>query len=466
MTFSRTENNALQHATSHNKCLDLFANIGAMRHWALTGNQIKIIEQFINAYKEDSKTAVKIAFWARWCRGGSGERAVFHIILEFLCSKDPRFVINNIHSIVKYGYWKDLIPYANGDYKIHCFDVYNAVINTWSNAIKKQDNLASKWAPRKGNIAKDLKDALGLTWKEYRKTLKKNSRTVEQIMCNDSFDKIKYSTVPSIAMIKYYKAFAKNDIDRFDTFVSDKDAKVNTSVLYPHDVFKVMGNNVELADKQWSQLPDYIAEGENILPMSDVSGSMCMEYMKPIPMDISIALGLYLSERNKGAFKNKIMTFSGSPELFEVDPSWDIQTKYNHVHNANWGMNTNLEKAYRLILDTAEAFNVPQEHMPTMLLILSDMQFDQCTNGIHLDNMKDLYRDKGYKFPKVVFWNLRSTDNGSPAKHDDDNVALVSGFSPALMKSVLAAENFNPVDVMMDTIKPIKLVFSSNDEEE
>ena len=34
------------------------------------------------------------------------------------------------------------------------------------------------------------------------------------------------------------------------------------------------------------------------------------------------------------------------------------------------------------------------------------------------------------------------------------------------MKSVLAAENFNPVDVMMDTIKPIKLVFSSNDEEE
>ncbi len=51
-------------------------------------------------------------------------------------------------------------------------------------------------------------------------------------------------------------------------------------------------------------------EKENSLAMVDVSGSM---YGTPIT--VSVALGLYLAERNKGNFHNHFMTFSERPQM-------------------------------------------------------------------------------------------------------------------------------------------------------
>ena len=450
--LSRTANNAIQYKGTLSKCLDLFAGIGAMRHQ----NVDTVISIFKKALHENIELSLKILFWARSCRGGAGEKHTFKVILEHICDVYPEFVVQNISNIVKYGYWKDLVRFTESDVP---HDIRVAIVITWCNNIALKDRLACKWAPRKGELAKLLKQRLNLTWKAYRHDLKESSSTVEQVMCNKSFSDIEYQHVPSIAMVKYNKAFKKRDEQRFDKFVSSKDTKVNVSVLYPHDVFKSMHDNVELSDKQWKALPDYIAEGENILPMSDVSGSMsCCE--APEPMEISIALGLYLSERNKGKFKNKILTFSKSPEFFDVDPEWNILEKYQRVKRANWDMNTDFEKAYMLILDTGISYNVPQENMPTMILVLSDMQFDEASSqSSHFENMRDKFKSHGYKLPKIVFWNLNHYDNGFPATSEDDGVALVSGYSPALMKSVLACEKFDPINVMMEAVKDIKLTF-------
>jgi hypothetical protein len=455
--ISYTENKAQQYKSSNNKCLDWFAQIGALRHQSINGGQDIVWNLFNEAFKEDQETALKVLFWGRWCRGGAGERATFHIIFDRLCRIHPEFVFKNIKAVVKYGYWKELIPYM--DYMTYP-NIAEQIERLWAIAIMEKDRLACKWAPRKGDYAKAIKGRMNFTWKEYRKHLKEHSETVEQNMASKEWDKINYSMVPSLAMMKYRKAFKKRDTDRFDVFVQDKDTKINVSVLYPHQVFASMVDNVALADKQWKQLPDYVAEGENILPMSDVSGSMTM-YGPPEPILVSIGLGLYLSERNKGAFKNKILTFSGSPEFFEVNPDWNIREKYQRVLHANWDMNTNFEKAYRLILDTGTAFNVPQDNMPTMLLVLSDMQFDEATgrNKPHLEIIREEFELAGYTMPKIVFWNLRAGSNGLPATSDDDGVAMVSGYSPALMTALLSAQNFNPVDVMMEAIDPIELNF-------
>ena len=50
-------------------------------------------------------------------------------------------------------------------------------------------------------------------------------------------------------------------------------------------------------------------------------------------------------------------------------------------------------------------------------------------------------------------WNLNAYDN-VPAKYDESGVALISGFSPAIMKSVLGGdmEQFTPEAIMMKTI--------------
>jgi hypothetical protein len=166
-----------------------------------------------------------------------------------------------------------------------------------------------------------------------------------------------------------------------------------------------------------------------------------------------------LAERNKGQFKNRCLTFSASPEFFELKEDWSLKDKFNRLQRANWGMTTNFEKAYELVLDTGTSFNVPQDCMPTMLLVLSDMQFDEATGrkDPHIENIKNRFNEAGYKMPKLVFWNLREAMTGMPASENSEGVALVSGFSPAVMKAILAAEDFNPVSVMLEALDPIKL---------
>lgn len=55
---------------------------------------------------------------------------------------------------------------------------------------------------------------------------------------------------------------------------------------------------------------------------------------------------------------------------------------------------------------------------------------------------------------KLFFWNLNSYDN-VPVKFNDTGVALVSGFSPAIVKSILSndsLDNFTPEKIMLNTI--------------
>jgi hypothetical protein len=118
-------------------------------------------------------------------------------------------------------------------------------------------------------------------------------------------------------------------------------------------------------------------------------------------------------------------------------------------------MNTDLHKAMDKILQTAIDGNVPQSEMPKILLILSDMQFDSCTS--HDDSAMEMierkYSEAGYEVPKIVFWNLNSKDN-APVKFDKSGTALVSGFSPSIVKAVLAGdmEEFTPEAIMMKAV--------------
>ena len=83
------------------------------------------------------------------------------------------------------------------------------------------------------------------------------------------------------------------------------------------------------------------------------------------------------------------------------------------------------------------------------------MLFRSC---VHHDNsamemIERKYAEAGYEVPQVVFWNLNSSDN-VPVKADKSGAALVSGFSPSIMTSLLAADlsEFTPEGIMRKTI--------------
>jgi len=442
MNYTTTTNGAKQYTSSTDVCVDLFSKIGSMRHW----DRRDILEYFERAFEHNPELSTRITYWARAARQGSGERKTFYTILDEIARTSPDFISDNARTLAQLGYWKDLIGYCD----------IPGVLSAFAQAIKDGDRLANKWAPRKGEVAKRLRDELGYTNKEYRKWLKKHSDTVETKMSNKEWQDIKYSSVPGSAMRRYSRAYDRNDHQRFDGWKNDDTTKASVSATYPHQIFGVMDQDEKLAEKMWRDLPDFIDTEDIILPMIDVSGSMYGNALQ-----VAISLGMYLAERNKSQFVNTFLTFSDRPQLVRIDPTKSLAEKFQTINSSEWGVNTDFERAYTKILELATKHNVDPKSMPTMLLVLSDMQFDRSGNGnLHLEDIKYEYKAHGYEIPKLVFWDLFAHP-GQPAECSDENVAMISGFSPSIMKAVLNAEEFNPIDVMLEALEPIELDYTN-----
>ena len=443
--YNTTTNGALQHETSGNKCLDLFSVIGNLRECSRTD----ILERFEQAFNENPKLATQVAHWARAARQGSGERNTFYVILDEIAKSSPDFISDNAQTLADIGYYKDLLRYFHID----------GVVKAFARSIKDKHRLACKWAPRKGENARKLRDELGFTNKQYRKWIGEHSETVEDLMSSKLFSSVNYSSVPGGAMRKYKDAFMKRDLARFDDWKNDKNTTAAVSATYPHQIIELAAGDEALADKMWNNLEDFVVEGENILPMIDTSGSMI-----GMPLQVAISLGMYLAERNKSEFKDTFLTFSESPEFVRLQGG-SVADRMRNIGQANWGMNTDFTKAYDLILQTAVTYNVDKGSMPTMLLVLSDMQFDESQDGydvpkVHFDDIKDKFNKSGYEMPKLVFWNLNSY-SGNQSTMNEDGVCMVSGFSPSIMKAILSCEDFNPMNVMMEALEPIELDYSN-----
>ena len=111
-----------------------------------------------------------------------------------------------------------------------------------------------------------------------------------------------------------------------------------------------------------------------ILPLCDVSGSMSIHVSgNTTAMDICIALGMYISERNEGIFKDAFITFSENPQINYVRGD-NLYQRYRSLHSANWGYNTNIKKVFSTLLDKAENNNISPNDMPDTILIMSDME--------------------------------------------------------------------------------------------
>jgi hypothetical protein len=444
---ARTENDMKARKSTASPCVDLFYKIGAMR------NQ-NVIPAFTAAFVSDKNVTLRIAQWARDVRGGAGERKIFRDILSHLEESDSDAAIALMRKVPELGRWDDLFVFKTDSMRKKAFALIEKALN-------EGNGLCAKWMPRKGADAVALRNFLGMTPKKYRKTLVNLTKVVETQMCAKDWNNINFSHVPSLAAARYKKAFFKNAKDAYSAYLEalkngDPTVKVNAGAVYPYDVIKTARNGdreaTQLVISQWNALPNYVGDA-NILPMVDVSGSMetPVSGANVTAMDVALSLGLYLADKNTGDFKDCFLTFSGSPELLKL--RGNIIDKMNQMESSSWDMNTNLHAAFELILKTAKANNVPGEEMPKNVLILSDMQFDLCVT--HDDSAIEMiarkYENAGYNMPKVVFWNLRDAGN-VPVKFDASGVALVSGFSPAIMKSILAGKEFTPEAIMMDTI--------------
>jgi hypothetical protein len=456
--LSRTTNGMKAHAGTGDACVNLFYAIGAMR-----GKDI--LPLFKAAFAENSEVALRITQWARDVRGGAGERQIFKDILAHLEITNQADALTALQGkIPEIGRADDLlIGWKTAEARNHAFTVYGE-------QLRQGNGLFYKWLPREKSaqkkLAAEIRSFFGLTPRQYRKLASANTKVVESQMCAKDWDNINFSHVPSVAASRYKKAFKRNADAAFTAYVEkltkgDPSVKVNAGSIFPYEVIKgwqTSRNEATLRghiNAQWAALPNYVGDA-SILPLVDVSGSMSCPAGGDTSVtchDVALSLGLYLSEKNKGKFKDMFLTFSDTPELLHL--TGDVMDRLAAMDRSNWDMSTDIVAAFAKILDVAVRGRVPQEEMPNTILILSDMQFNECVewDDSAFESVKRQFAAAGYKAPSVVFWNLKHVGT-APVKSNTKGAALVSGFSPAIVASILGADpdDFSPLSLMLKAV--------------
>lgn len=464
--LTRTTNGAIVYSTTGEELVDFFYAVGASR------NDSKLINVFERSFRVMPLETLKVLFYARDVRGGMGERKSFRRILKHASMKYPVTMAKNIDAIVEFGRYDDLLWMLSTPAKNQVLAYIDRQLA--DDILSDYPSLLGKWLPSEnasGKITKKnshiVRKYLGLTCKDYGNMLsdlRRKINIVERHICSKEWNNIEFEKLPSYAMKRYKNVFLKHCPDAYRAYLDSLikgEKKVNAKTLYPYDIIKeIVGYNgrtqygldqetKDLMNEMWKALPDYL-EGseENILVVADTSASMW-----GTPYHSAIALAIYTAQRNKGMFHNHFITFSESPRLVQIK-----HERLEHICNSIKDIysNTNVEKVFKLILNTAVNNNLPQEEMPSRIVIVSDMQFDFMTSGNTslpmFVNIKKQYEAAGYKLPGLVFWNVAAETNNFPMKTDERGIQMVSGHSPAIFKDLLADKFSTPLELVLRAI--------------
>ncbi|EPS98363.1 hypothetical protein FOMPIDRAFT_41926 [Fomitopsis schrenkii] len=288
----------------------------------------------------------------------------------------------------------------------------------------------------------------------------------EPLMSAGRWKEINYSRVASLCMKSNMVLFYKHDPEGFEAFVTKVEGgnkKISGATLMPHKIVEAVQGvgyyerlSEELSDKlreiqlrvldaQWASLVERLREAgrlDSALAVCDVSGSMSGE-----PINVSLALSLVTAQLAKPPFSNGFITFSQNPQFQLVDVEKNgLAGTLGDMMQSQWDMNTDLHAVFvKLLLPLAVENKVKPEDMIKTLFVFSDMQFDDATDQnasweTNHDAIEREYKEAGYEVPQIVYWDLAAHDvrgpglSAIPVTSDKKGVALMNGFSPAMLK--------------------------------
>ncbi len=472
----RTKEGGTQHEHALDHAVEFFSKAGSMFSKAehFYDGQETALSLFQKVWISDKPTAFKLLLWLRDCRGGAGNRSGFRECLSWLANFEPDWVAVNIGWIPEVGRWDDMrVVYGTA--------VEHKAVPVWAKAIQDCNVLAAKWADRKD---KPLKHALGFKEEgKFRKYLAKirKDHIVEHKMSTSRWNEIAYHTVPSLAMARYTNAFNRHDPVRFAAYkerLKSGTDSVHAQVLFPHDCVRtVFHGQADIADAQFEALPNYM-EGvdERVIVISDTSGSMAIRISGSVQaVHVSQGMALYCSAKigKDNPFHKKFIGFCSESKFKDwSELSFSQAVRNRDIVDRAVG-STRIDKALDLILKTATFFKLHQDQMPTTLLIVSDMQFHAgagnfwpwSRSGGHMNyeacmaevkNALNRWTEKGYQIPKIVYWNTAGYA-GQPDTVMSKNIALVSGFSPAVLKAIFKGADMTPVGVMKAALEKYEI---------
>lgn len=469
MQWGTTDNGADCKVTTGNCCLDLFGRAGAMREASVFEKS----QLFLKAYQENPDMAMKLLFYIRDAREGYGERDTFNQMFAYLASVNKESVVKNLWAVIEYGRAKDFYSLigTNAEQEMWQFMQEQFELDYENMKCGRSISLLAKWiatpdskSEKTSQLGKLTAKKLGYSYKtmrEYKtklRELRKYLDIPEAKMCAGNWEAIEYSKCGAKFMLKNREAIKKHDGKRYVKYLADVKngkQKINMQTNTPYDIVHqaIHKNSADDIEVMWANLPDK-CKG-NALVMCDTSGSM-YGGKSVVPMEVAIALTLYLSERNKGCLKNVFMTFEEQPKFMKVYGS-NLAQKYMNVSHASWAGSTDLEAAFDLLLKTCITHNVAIEDMPDAIVVVSDMQINKV--GVGEDNrltfydiMSKRYAEHGYKMPHLVFWNVNAKNPTFHASMSDSAASVVSGYSANIYSQVMNSIGVSPYELMLKVV--------------
>ncbi|KAF8835690.1 hypothetical protein BDN67DRAFT_1005750 [Paxillus ammoniavirescens] len=154
-----------------------------------------------------------------------------------------------------------------------------------------------------------------------------------------------------------------------------------------------------------------------------------------------LSLSLVLARLAKPPFTDSFITFSSQQRVVVLDPE---SKKVSLVKN-----------------------KVPKDEMIKRVFVFSDMQFDDASTKpdpanwkTNHDVVEGAYQEAGYDVPEIVYWKLSRESITAPATGKREGVALLSGYSPSLLKVFMDVEEEEDFDVLDNSGEKVKQKFT------
>lgn len=477
-----TENGALGYATTGKCLLDMNFKLASYRNMS----EDAITADFAKAFAEDPELAVKFLFFAGDVRGGAGERRLFRVCLKWLADMRPRWVKALIPLVAEYNRWDSLLCLFDTPVEADMLELLKSQFgkDALDRVSGRPVSLLAKWLPSANTsskatrqLARRIIKAWGWSERQYRRALSELRaylKVTEVKMTANAWGDIDYQAVPSKANVLYRNAFLKHDEERRRAYLdalAKGEARINAAVSTPHEIVHaymdvhwdsaIVKEYDQALESMWKALPDYVRGDSSSIAVVDGSGSMSSRLGRTniSAHDVARGLGLYFAERLSGPFKDKYITFSMKPRFADFGKLHTLRERLELARRYDECANTNIHAVFMLILRTAIYGNLKQEELPANIVVISDMEFDGAARNAEggyadtglFQHIASRYRAAGYKLPRLVFWNVDSRTCTIPMQENECGVALVSGFTPAIVKMVLSGK-FDPFDVLLETL--------------
>uniref|UniRef100_A0A6C0CBB8 TROVE domain-containing protein n=1 Tax=viral metagenome TaxID=1070528 RepID=A0A6C0CBB8_9ZZZZ len=507
--YTTTENGDKALVTSGSKCLNFFTRI------TRSANINDYVTAFFEAMMEDYDTAIKLLLNLRDIRGGKGEKLIPIVLMVCLKLAFPANVYSDIlKNFIDYGCWKDLLRIIEIHNRL-CL-IIDPLCDTFDNTMECQMfanqlaldyqayqvctdskvaiSLCAKWAPGERShfnqipikAANKIMKMMNQTPKEYRvmlSDLRAHLNILERLMSTGQYELIDFKSIPSIAMKNMKKSFSRDtnatgvvsesrtnlhlSYSEYLKKLSAGETKVNVKGIQPHELVSTyLRKSIDLdplVEAQWNTLVQKTREAgsfSNTIAIVDTSGSMDGQ-----PLEVAVALGILVAECSDSA-DLKVLTFNTKPRWHHIEGS-TLQEKVKCMDYKDWGGSTDLRASFQLILDDAIERKLDPEDMISSLIIFTDMQFDSADGDkweSTFETVTKLFNEQGYELPKIVCWNLRTSDSKSlPIDKNEEGYIMLSGFSAELLKHVLNGDDITPMTMMMTILEPYNVEHDYDD---